>query len=232
MVANGTVRSATATATALTTTSTRATATTRIRRGEYPPAARDYRVRLLRRACVSFLHGHPCTPTRGSACHHASDARCNEAISATPAPLGRRLGVVHTPRDLSAQWGAKRPVAAEAEPMGHDAPHNDGSPFRQGAQRDPRLLRGRPKPRDHGDERLGRARASLVAQPAGASRRESGVTRWLARDPGPRGQGGRARAPLGTVARDGRRSRWLRDPPPVWDRGRRPRAAAGFDVTF
>src|SRR5216117_3250115 len=114
--------------------------------------------------------------------------------------------------------------------MGDDAPHYGGPPFRQGTKRDPRLLRGRPKPRDHGDERLGGGRTCLVAQPAGAPRRYGGITRWVARDTRSRGTRGRARAPLGPMARDGRRPRWLRDPPPVRDRGRRPRAAAPFEV--
>ena len=38
--------------------------------------------------------------------------------------------------------------------MGDDAPDHGRAPHRPGARRDPGLLRGRPEPGDHGDERL------------------------------------------------------------------------------
>src|SRR5207249_8518431 len=160
-----------------------------------------------------------------------SRARNAETISATPASLGRRLGLGHSPRDLSAQSGSYGSVAAEAEPMGNDAPHHSGPPLRQEAQRDPRLLRGWSEPGHNGDERLERRRARVVAQPAGAPQRYRRAHRWHARHPWAGSAGRGARAPLGPMARDGGRRRWLRDSPPVRDRGHRPRTAFRFRVT-
>src|SRR5687767_8404265 len=123
------------------------------------------------------------------------------------------------------------PVAAEAEQVGDDAPHDCWPPLRQAAQRDPRLLRRWSESGHYGDERVERRRASVVAQSAGTARRRGRASRWGARCPWAGGARRRARAPLGPLARDGGRPRWLRDTPPIRDRGRRPRAAAGVEVT-
>src|SRR5207245_8229045 len=122
-------------------------------------------------------------------------ARTAETIPPTPASLGRLVGLGHSPRDLSAQSGSYGSVAAEAEPMGDDAPHHGGPPLRQEAQRDPRLLRGWSEPGHDGDEWLERRRARLVAQPAGAPRRYGRASRWHARHPWAGGARRRARAP-------------------------------------
>src|SRR5919198_2356557 len=162
-----------------------------------------------------------------AACDHRTSVR-SEEISLASAPVVHRHGLDDPSRDPSAEWRPYGPLAGEAEPMGDDAPQHDRSPFRQSAQRDPRLLRRRPKSRDPGDEWVGKGRTRLVAQPSGASRRRGGATRWLARHSWPRGPGRRAGASLGSMAHDGRRCRRLRDPPSVRDRGRCPRAAASF----
>ena len=62
-------------------------------------------------------------------------------------------------------------VAAEARQVGDDAPRHGRPPNGQGARSDRRLLRGRSEHRDDGDERLGRGRTGVVAQPSWAPRR-------------------------------------------------------------
>src|SRR4051794_18492586 len=100
-----------------------------------------------------------------------------ETVSATPASLGRCLGLGHTPRDLSAQSRPQGAVAAKAKPLGNDAPDYGGPPLPKEAQRDPRLLRGWSEPRDDGDEWLEGRRAGLVAQPASEPRRHGPADR-------------------------------------------------------
>ena len=106
---------------------------------------------------------------------------------------------------------------------------DDHRPASGSAQRHPRLLRGRAEPGHHGHERLGRARAGVVAEPPG----EPGHHGRAA--DGPRTVHGRAATPderprlwARWAEYDGESARELGRPPPARDRGRHPRAA-GLD---
>ena len=82
----------------------------------------------------------------------------------------RPLRLVRAPRRLSDERWPLGTVATEGHPLGHDAVDHHRPTHRPRAQRDPRLLRGRPEPCHPRDERLGRRRAGLVAEPAGRAR--------------------------------------------------------------
>ena len=65
-------------------------------------SAHEFEQEISAASCGPLFAGHCLDAHSWLACHHASDARCAEAISATPAPLGRRLGLGNSSRDPSA----------------------------------------------------------------------------------------------------------------------------------
>jgi len=80
----------------------------------------------------------------------------------------------HTHRGIYRVTGwPRRSVASEEQPVGHPATHRHRASHGEGAKRDPWVLRGWSEPGHAGDERLGRRRARVVAQPPSASRSES-----------------------------------------------------------
>ena len=105
------------------------------------------------------------------------------------------------PRLPSTHGRAARALASEARPLGDHVPHDDRAPHGQGAERDARLLRGRPEPGRARRERLGRCRACLVAQPPGPSRRQGRAQGRASSGQGTRGGGRGAGTPVGPLAR-------------------------------
>ena len=91
--------------------------------------------------------------------------RTAQAAAAAALVHPPRLG--RAPRHLPVHGRPARPAAADAGPVRDAAPDDGRAPLRQGARGDPRLLRGRPQPGHARDERLGRGRAGLVAEPPG-----------------------------------------------------------------
>src|SRR5262245_9547980 len=116
-------------------------------------------------------------------------------------------------RDLPRDRWPTRATPTEREDVRPDAHPYDRPQERNGSHRDPRLLRGRPAPVHARDERLGRARAGVVAQPAGASRRLHRPARWFAHDPCPRRDRRRANPPVGRDAAPRAEPRRLRISP-------------------
>ena len=146
--------------------------------------------------------------------------------AATASSLARALVLARTPWSVPAHGQTGRPVASEREPLGHDDAEDDRAPHRQGASRDRRVHRGWSEPRNASDERLGRRRACMVAQPAGGSRGDSRSRRRAVPDHGSSGRGGRTGAPLATVARDRREPGRLCGAEVVADRSRSLRTSA------
>src|SRR5687767_13112668 len=95
------------------------------------------------------------------------DGRSTTEIPAPPATMVRPDRLVGAPCHPPTDRRPPRTLEAAARQVGDDAAHDGRPQDRQEAQRDPGLLRGRSQPRHHGDERLGGARAGLVAEPAG-----------------------------------------------------------------
>ena len=93
--------------------------------------------------------------------------------------------------------------------------------------RHPGLLRGRSEPRDDGHERLGRARAGVVAEPPGPSRHDGRAARSDDRRPGSRRDRGGAPSAVGDLGpiRRARGARGLGLAPTGRDRRRHPRAS-------
>ena len=132
---------------------------------------------------------------------HDMSTTAEDRETAVPAAaLVRPHRVGRASRDLQGHRRPARDLAPEARQVGHDARHDDRPQVRAGAQRHPGLLRGRPEPRHHGDERLGRGRAGLVAEPAGESGCDGDPQERQARGPRVGRDRHGARAPLGALA--------------------------------
>ena len=122
-----------------------------------------------------------------------------------------RLG--RAPRHLPGHGRPARPAAPDAGPVRAAAPDDGRAPLGPGARGDPRLLRGGPQPGHARDERLGRGRAGLVAEPPRPTRGPGHPEGRRPLGARPRRPGRRAPAPLGRlpgVRRLGRRHRRLR----------------------
>ncbi len=128
-----------------------------VRPRPWPPLRRCTRSRLR-------VHG---TARSGGEGPHVVRAR---PPAATSSSLVHSPRVVRTPRPVPRYRGPRRPVASEAQPLGHPATHHHGAPHGRGEKRDPGVRRRRAEPRHPGDERLGRRRAVVVAQPPSGSR--------------------------------------------------------------
>jgi hypothetical protein len=84
--------------------------------------------------------------------------------------LGYSIRVEGPPRHLPGHRRQARAVATQTRWLGHTAAHHDWAAVRSAQVGDGGLLQGRTRSRHAGDERLGRGRASLVAESAGESR--------------------------------------------------------------
>jgi hypothetical protein len=153
----------------------------RRRAGGRRPEGTDDRVKVERTPCV-----------KGAL--HVGQTRAGAAASAALVHPSR---VVGAPRSVSGHPWSGRTPASEGQPLGDPAPHDHGASHGPEAQRDHRLPRGWAEPHRDGDERLGRWRAGLVAEPPGASRHERRSRRRATPGEGSRGEGGRTVAPLG-----------------------------------
>ena len=103
--------------------------------------------------------------------------------------------------------------------LGHAATDHDRSPHRSAAQRHHRVLRGRPEPGRGGDERVGRGRPRLVAQPPGPPGRVRRSGRRAATGPRPRRHRRRAVPTVATLARGRQELRRPRGASIVGDHG-------------
>ena len=102
------------------------------------------------------------------------------------------------------------PVARSGRALGRNAIEHNRTSHRSGAAGDPRLHRGRREPGDPGDERLGRRRAGVKAEPPGTP---AGPGPAHGRDPPgrrPRGNRTGAGRAVGPGAVSGQGSRRLR----------------------
>src|SRR6188508_69299 len=81
------------------------------------------------------------------------------------------------------RWPLRSP-ASDGHHLGHDAAEDRRSKERPTTGRDPRLLRGWAEHRHHGDERLGRGGAGVVAEPSGKRRCRDRAARWPTQGPG------------------------------------------------
>ena len=94
----------------------------------------------------------------------------DDARAGTPPEVVHPGGLARAPRSLPHQ---RRPVpvgAVEQARLRRPAPDHDRADVRAGAQRHPRLPRGRAGPGHARDERLDRGTPRVVAQPRGAAR--------------------------------------------------------------
>ena len=157
--------------------------------------------------------------------------RRSRARSAPSASLVHPPLLVGAPRGMPHQRWPGGAVASEARPMGHCASDDNGAPHRPAAQRDRRLLRGWSESGHPGDERLGRWGASLVAQPASASRRDGGSGQRVPTGAGTPCRGRGTIAPVGQVARHRQAARRLCGAAVVRDCGRDPGTAVRLLTT-
>ncbi|CAA9566388.1 MAG: hypothetical protein AVDCRST_MAG19-2295, partial [uncultured Thermomicrobiales bacterium] len=146
------------------------------------------------------------------------------ASAAPSATLVHPSLLVGAPASGSPYLWTGRALASEGQPLGNAAPDDHGASHRPAARRDRRLPRGWAQPHHDGDERLGRWRAGLVAEPPSASRRERRSGRRTAPGEGASGKGGRTVAHVGEMAGGQREAGRLRGTQIVRDRGGDPGA--------
>ena len=100
----------------------------------------------------------------------SADVRADDQATASSSLVHPPLLVRPSPR-VPLDGRPSGSVATKAQRLGRSASHHRRAQDRPRAQRHGRLLRGRAEPRHDGDERLGRGRAGVVAEPAGPPRR-------------------------------------------------------------
>ena len=129
-----------------------------------------------------------------------TDEQQRGVSAASSAALVRPIGMAHPPRHSPTEWRPPRPVASYRKALGCHAATYRRATVRAAAFGDTRLLRGWAQPGHHGNERLGRPRASMVAEPSGKAGGGSRAQRWPAHRPRTGGQWRRARPAVEPLA--------------------------------
>ena len=137
-------------------------------RRRLPVPGRRRAARMTHPPSTRHVPGH--TPARRPERSHTMSAPSPAAPSLPPRWFIRSFWAAQ--RAVYAATGGRIGLrTATDDHQGMMRLHTVGRRTGEPADRHPRLLRGRSRPRHHGDERLGRPRACLVAQPAGPPRR-------------------------------------------------------------
>ena len=129
-----------------------------------------------------------------------ADVERTEARATGSSPMVRSPRLVRPPCLVPRDWWAGRIMEGKAQPLGHPAPYDDWASQPARTQRHPRLPRRRSESRHHGNERLGRRRTRLVAQPAGGSECDGRPGRRVTFGQSTRCKGSGAVPPVGQVA--------------------------------
>ena len=129
--------------------------------------ARHRTTRLARTRCIGTCFRRSRWPSN-CVCSIREESDADDAEAISPAAVVHSCGVGSSSCPVRGQRRPLRPAQAECEDLRDDADPHYGSAHGRRAGRDPRLLRGRAEPFHARHERLGRARARVVAQPAGA----------------------------------------------------------------